>query len=200
MYLKKNIIEDIPIETIDLIGEDEKIIAQLGYELEQAYIRSQVIETVKVYREDKKALAAINTTAREKGDWKYKVAEWELKNGKYHKYDRYVPLAWWIPVKELEEKGITPIGEEEAIEIRKKRSCAGHKAAATAKKRDEEVNDELGMPPGSKTGKWLRRGEISEEQAERIAEKCSHRHEETDYDNLLKSGVDKETARDLIEE
>lgn len=61
-----------------------------------------------------------------------------------------------------------------------------------------ETNEMLGLPPTAKTGKWLRDGDISMEEAKRIAAIVTHRHEETNYDDLLRSGVDKSEAREMI--
>ena len=51
---------------------------------------------------------------------------------------------------------------------------------------------------GTLTSTWQRNGEIDSEQAAKIRESAKRRHEETEYDSLLDSGVDKDTARDMI--
>jgi hypothetical protein len=51
---------------------------------------------------------------------------------------------------------------------------------------------------GTLTSTWQRNGEIDSEQAAKIRETTKRRHEETEYDSLLDSGIDRDTARDLI--
>ena len=50
---------------------------------------------------------------------------------------------------------------------------------------------------GTLTSAWEANGLIDREQAENIREKVQRRHEETDYDDLLARGVDRETARTM---
>lgn len=56
----------------------------------------------------------------------------------------------------------------------------------------------LGMPERSLTVLDFVAGRISLEEATAAAERISHRHEKTDYDSLLASGVDRDTAREMI--
>jgi hypothetical protein len=48
---------------------------------------------------------------------------------------------------------------------------------------------------GTITSTWLKYGYIDETKAAEIREQCRIRHEETDYDELLREGYDKESAR-----
>lgn len=48
---------------------------------------------------------------------------------------------------------------------------------------------------GTLTSTWLANGMIEEEDAQRIRQNCKHRHEKTNYDDLLASGMSKEDAR-----
>lgn len=125
----------------------------------------------------------------------YKVADWGSKGS--GKYQRYFPLAWYVADDDL-EPGDVPLTKQEALEIRENRSSRGRKAAKTRKEKDDAVAQELGLNPGSRTAAALRRGELSREDAEGIAAYIKHRHEDTDYDDLLRAGCDKDTARELM--
>lgn len=57
----------------------------------------------------------------------------------------------------------------------------------------------LGIPENSQTVRRYVAGEIDIQEAKRIAEIVAHRHEKTDYDTLLENGVDKETARQIMQ-
>lgn len=57
---------------------------------------------------------------------------------------------------------------------------------------------DLGLAPGSQTQAAFDAGLISEAEARRRADAIRHRHEGTDYDALLKKGVDRDVAREMI--
>jgi len=58
--------------------------------------------------------------------------------------------------------------------------------------------ERLGLPEGSLTARDLAAGLITLEEAQRRAEIITHRHEHTDYDDLLRRGIDRDTAREVI--
>lgn len=51
---------------------------------------------------------------------------------------------------------------------------------------------------GTLTSTWLANGMIEEDEANRIRENCKYRHEKTDYDDLLASGMSKDDAREQM--
>jgi hypothetical protein len=118
--------------------------------------------------------------------------------GRYRKwaYDSWVLTDSEVAL--LAGRGITLIEEGVADAIADKRCRAGKQAAATSASRDAEIAESLGMPPDARTAKLLRSGEITRDQAERIAESCRHRHEDTQYDALLRAGVSRDDAREII--
>ena len=61
----------------------------------------------------------------------------------------------------------------------------------------EAEAESLGVLPDSRTFAAYRAGEIDGDEARRIGAITSHRHEDTDYDELLSRGIDKDTARDM---
>lgn len=65
-------------------------------------------------------------------------------------------------------------------------------AAARAECNEREQWD------GTLTTTWERNGFVDSVEADRIREKVAYRHEQTDYDSLLASGADRETAREMI--
>jgi len=56
----------------------------------------------------------------------------------------------------------------------------------------------LGLLPDSRTYRKFCTGEINEKAAKGIGRYTRHRHEYTNYDDLLANGVPKEKARELI--
>lgn len=143
-----------------------------------------------VYREDKASIAKLGDMGQ------FKVAAWTKKGS--GKWERWEPLAWHVQTR----KRIKPMPEELALEIREKRASAGRKAYINGKRRKiaaiADINERLNAPSDANVGKWLLDGEISQEEAMRIAEKCRHRHEDTDYEDLLAQGFDKEEARSMM--
>jgi hypothetical protein len=61
----------------------------------------------------------------------------------------------------------------------------------------EALAENLGLLPDSRTFAAYLRGEIEENEARGIGRYTAHRHEETDYDDLLARGVSKEDAREM---
>lgn len=64
----------------------------------------------------------------------------------------------------------------------------------------EAAAEELGMPTRSETARLYFEGKLPKAEAIRRAEIITHRHEQTNYDELLRSGYDRESARALKEE
>jgi len=70
-------------------------------------------------------------------------------------------------------------------------------------RRDREISDlasDLGVLRDSRTLAAYRRGEIDYDEAQRIGEITRHRHEDTDYDELLAAGYSKDEARACMTE
>jgi len=143
-------------------------------------------KTVIIYRQDPIA-KKLNTRA-------YSVHRWDSKGR--GKYRRYFPRSWIVPVEDIPEDA-RPLSKEQASDIASRRRAAGLKAARTARERDDAVAEDLGLLPGSRLAKDLRAGRVDEEAATAIAESIRHRHEDTDYDDLLAAGYPKEAARAL---
>ena len=76
--------------------------------------------------------------------------------------------------------------------------CAAGRLRTTRAKVDD-LSSDLGLAPNSRTARALLAGYIDRAEAERIAAICRHRHEETNYDDLLASGMSKEDARALAQ-
>ncbi|MBU6232601.1 hypothetical protein KGP36_08310 [Patescibacteria group bacterium] len=73
---------------------------------------------------------------------------------------------------------------------------------AARKQRKERIAseaDQLGVRPDSRAFAAYRRGEIDAQECARIGAITADRHENTNYDALLQSGMDRETARELME-
>jgi len=147
-----------------------------------------------VYREDRVAIKSLGGMS---AMVTFPVVEWDSKGT--GRFKQFKPLCWAVPENILTEKGITPISEDAAMAIREKRHMAGKKASGSHQRKIDDMSEELGLKPGSRTAEALLRGEIDEATAERIAERCRSRHEETDYDDLLKAGYSKEDARLLMQ-
>ena len=76
--------------------------------------------------------------------------------------------------------------------------------AADADFRVAETNRTLGLPEDAQTGRWVVDGydpqgaAFTMEDGRVAAEKIKNRHRRTNYDELLKQGYDKESARELM--
>lgn len=70
---------------------------------------------------------------------------------------------------------------------------------APVESRIEEIAAALGMPEDSRTVREVASGQLDMEEAMERAERIRFRHEKTEYDALLRSGVDRDTAREIIE-
>lgn len=146
-----------------------------------------------IFRQDRKAIKALGGMASMEA---YKVTEWESSGrGQYRKH---IPVVWDVPDSLIAELGIRPIGRKQASLVAKKRRMAGQNAYQTYLQAVNAASSKLGLLPGSRTAKRLLAGEIDQEVAQRIAERCITRHEGTKYDEHLKH-TDKETARALSE-
>jgi hypothetical protein len=91
----------------------------------------------------------------------------------------------------------------EAARIREDIAPRKAKNATARKSRSDAIKaeaDAIGVLKGSRTWRAYRAGEIDADEAARIGRITTARHEATDYDALLASGVDRETARELIRE
>jgi hypothetical protein len=145
-----------------------------------------------IYRTDRKAVKMLGGMGAMKA---FPVASW-TKKGR-GQYARYVPTAWIVPADRL--PGYEPIDETEHAAIAAARRRAGKKAAATFRAKVDDLSSDLGLAPNSRTARALLAGYIDRAEAERIAAICRHRHEETNYDDLLASGMSKEEARALAQ-
>lgn len=89
------------------------------------------------------------------------------------------------------------------LEERDKRSAKAAPARAKARAAKAQARlaraDELGLLPDSRTFKALLAGEIDEDEARRIGRITRYRHENTDYEDLLKEGYSKDEARALMQ-
>jgi hypothetical protein len=121
------------------------------------------------------------------------VAEWETEGR--GRYERYSVWAWYVPRGMLGD--LQPISEKEALAIRRKRSSA---AKAAYQDRYSEAIDRIGAIPGSRLAHAVVQGRVDPDLAELLAFGASYRHEHTDYDRLLREGVDRDDARDFSRE
>lgn len=62
----------------------------------------------------------------------------------------------------------------------------------------QKTNTQLGLRPHSHTGERVVLGKISWQEALQIAEQIRYRHHHTNYDALLREGVDKQEARRIM--
>ena len=84
-------------------------------------------------------------------------------------------------------------------EERGKKAGPARQARAAKKMLDRErLAESLGVRSDSRTFDAFLRGEIGEEEARRIGRITSHRHEQTNYDDLLRAGYSKEDARAMM--
>lgn len=88
----------------------------------------------------------------------------------------------------------------EECEARSAKS-AGKRARQAAKKREarEKLAESLGVRSDSRTFEAFLRGDIDDDEARRIGRITAHRHEQTNYDELLRQGYSKPEARELME-
>jgi hypothetical protein len=122
-----------------------------------------------------------------------KVLTWK-KVGR-GRYGRWQPQAWLVPRFRL--GNITPLSDEEA---RTHREVASERARKSYWDRMQKISERIGAFSDSRTTRALAFGHIDEDLAELIAFKTRYRHEETNYDLLLRAGEEKEFARNLAEE
>ena len=91
----------------------------------------------------------------------------------------------------------------EYLEGRAARSAksAGARARQAAKKREarEKLAESLGVRSDSRTLEAYLRGDIDAEEARRIGRVTAHRHEQTNYDDLLRQGYSREEARAMMQ-
>jgi hypothetical protein len=158
------------------------------YRLPKARL-SWFLEPVVVWKGDCKAVRYLGSEYLRS----CKVHRWEeVGSGQYH---RWLPQAWLVPRFRLGD--ITPLSEEEA---RTQRDAASETASEAYRKRMREVSGRIGALPTSRTTRAVAFGQIDEDSAELIAFKTSYRHQETNYDQLIRAGEEKEFARGLAEE
>lgn len=79
-----------------------------------------------------------------------------------------------------------------------KRAKQAKKSRTKTQQKIDDICSLVGCLPDSRCLRWYMAGQISLEEAQKIAEKTTHRHENTDYDDLLRRGIDRESARDMI--
>jgi len=113
------------------------------------------------------------------------------KSGKY--FSPIIELA----ISNIEKKKIDKYMQE-TKDKREKSKEASQKRAIKKAQEKSELATKLGLLEDSKTFKAFLRGDIEEDQARGIGEYMRHRHEDTDYDELLRWGMDKESAREQI--
>lgn len=81
------------------------------------------------------------------------------------------------------------------------REKANARAARRRAEEREAIDDlaaSMGVLPGSRAFKWYMEGEIDGDECRRIGDITRRRHEETNYDELLAEGMDRDTARELM--
>jgi hypothetical protein len=92
--------------------------------------------------------------------------------------------------------------DEDAKRVEADAETRKEKNAAARIRRLEKIQklaDSLGVLVNSRTFARYRRGEIDAETARGIGEYTRRRHEDTDYDDLLRRGISQEVAREMIE-
>jgi hypothetical protein len=147
-----------------------------------------LLERVVVWKGDLKAVRHVGREylrACEVDTWK------KVGRGRY---ERWLPKAWLVPRFRLGD--VMPLSEAEA---RTHRDAASERAKRSYWKRMREISDRIGALADSRTTRALAFGHIDEDLAELIAFKTCYRHGETNYDQLLRAGEDKEGARILAE-
>ena len=140
-----------------------------------------------------------------------KVCGWEGSRSRGWK-----PLSWLLPDELLPAYEVALAADVEAVAQR--RTAAAQRAAQTrhmnkilglptAVQRKEQERKEreaeawsMGLLPDSRTYAWYLQGDIGHEEAIRIGKITSYRHEQTNYDDLLRAGYDKDDARELMTE
>lgn len=110
----------------------------------------------------------------------------------------------WRPVFSLrlsDADGATLMASVEADAKKLAKAKAARRKAAQEQARAREAHAaSMGLLPDSRTYRAYLAGEIEREDAEGIGRYMAHRHEDTDYDSLLSSGMSKDDARALMQE
>ncbi len=150
-------------------------------------------KNVIVYREDRRAIKRLGGMS---AMLRYSVGEW-VKKGR-GRFMKYVPLSWYVPEEAL--PGVTVIDESAARSIRSRRSESGRKAHLTLKTRVVEKALEIGLGVRSRLAYQALYGDENPDDVELSAFKIAWRHEHTDYDQLLRSGVERDIARDIMQD
>ena len=155
---------------------------------------------------NERALLAAQINPRE-----LKVGRWGGSRSKGWK-----PLSWLLPDELLPAYEAALAADLQAVAQRRK--VAAQKAAQTrlrnkllglptaARRKEQERRERaaeawsMGLLPDSRAFASYLQGDISREEAERLGRITSHRHECTDYEDLLRAGYCKEDARELMTE
>lgn len=113
----------------------------------------------------------------------------------------------WRPIKngvivskQAASKLLAVVAAREADPKRIKRVDADAQRRQRAASEFAERCNRLRIDPNGKTARWLRSGQIDEDEAALISSKIVYRHEDTDYDNLLRAGFDRGLARSMSSE
>lgn len=151
-----------------------------------------------------------NARERREADKMYRWRTQEERNlkrikeeeGKDEKTIRRIWNANFVVESEAEKKEKKEKAEQRAKKQREKirQQIIDEIVGEVGEEDAEELADALinNGDIGGRTYKEWRsaEGELSTLRACEIASNCQHRHEQTDYDDLLKGGMDKETARE----
>lgn len=107
----------------------------------------------------------------------------------------------WSPIYSLvvSDDDYEKIVKPDREKTRAKRAAVNEKARQRRQAEIEALASRLGVLSDSRTLAAYRRGEIEEDEAMRIGEITRHRHEDTNYDELLARGFSKEDAREFCE-
>jgi hypothetical protein len=140
-----------------------------------------------------------------------KVCGWEGSRSRGRK-----PLSWLLPNELLPAYEAALAADVQAVT--QKRKATAEKAVQTrrmnkilglptaARRKEQERNEReaearsMGLLPDSRTYARYLLGDIGHEEAIRIGRITSYRHEQTNYDDLLRAGYDKDDARELMTE
>jgi hypothetical protein len=91
--------------------------------------------------------------------------------------------------------------EREATRARRERAAASRARASQQRESElQSLADSLGVLRDSRTFAQYLAGDIDRAEAQRIGEITSHRHECTDYDDLLSRGYSRDDARALAQQ
>jgi hypothetical protein len=123
--------------------------------------------------------------------YEIKEGEW-YRSGRFWKKPKYVRCLTWDDEQKYE-------AEREKLIV----SNAKQRQRARQRRQEQEVEleklaKELGVLRNSRTFKLYLDGEIDRDEAMRIGEITRYRHEETNYEELLEEGFDREEARELM--